>query len=415
VQRFVVLGCNHSSASLDEIASARVAADAQSVLLAELRDRLEAQELVYLETCHRTEWYLAYEGEMCPGRLTLALSTLLPSLGEGRSRLPEVERCVALQGEKAARHLFRVASALDALMIGETQVLGQVKEAYRNASAAGLSGPQLRMLFEQAFRTAKRIRTETALSRRPVSLVSLAAKRMKSQMRRAPGPVAILGAGSMASMSAELVRKIDPGRAIVIFNRSLERAESLARTFGAKAARLADFPAKEEDGFAAVITATRADRPLITRAEAESLAPALLLDLSLPPNVAPECAQVPGVTVIGQEELAEEAQENRAARADEIDRAEAILDEQLEELAYEVVETFLSPVARSLVEAFREVARGELERFCSDVNVAHNGELDEAVERLSKRLLRVPMRGLREVAWLHSPEVLSTFLAAVER
>jgi glutamyl-tRNA reductase len=410
----VVLGCNHSAANLDEIASARVPADGGSELLRRLRDQLEAQELVDLETCHRTEWYLVYEGDMCPGRLTFALSTLLPRLTGGRSRLPAVEKCIALQGERAARHLFRVASALDALMIGETQVLGQVKEALRKASDAGLSGPQLRMLFEQAFRTAKKIRTETALSHRPVSLVSLAARRLKSQLRRSLAPVAILGAGDMALLAAELVRKIDPKRSIVFFNRTLGRAQAASKTFGARAARLTDFPGNRE-AFAAVIAATSAEHPLVHRAEAEALAPTLLLDLSLPPNVASDCTQVPGVTVIGQEDLAQEAEENRATRAKEIARAEAILDEQLQGLAYEVMETFLSPVARSLVEAFREVARGEFERFCSEIKVSHNGELDDAVERLSKRLLRVPMRGLREVAWLHSPDVLATFLSAVER
>jgi len=412
MRRFVVLGCNHSAAGLDEIAAMRIPEPSRAATLREIRTRLGAQELVYLETCHRTELYLCYQGENCPGRLTMALAALLPELTHGRSQLPEIDRCLALQGEKAARHLFRVAAGLDALMVGESQVLGQVKEAFRVASEDGLAGPLLQTLFEQAFRTAKRVRTETSLSRRPVSLVSLAERRLRARLENDPAPVAVLGAGEMARVAVEQIRKLDPSRDVVVYNRGEERGRRLADACGAEYRPLADFA--EAPHVAAVVAATSAGEPVVSVADARRLAPCLLLDLSLPANIVPACRSVAGVELADQHELAAEAEANRAARAEEIERAEAILEEQLRGLAYEMIERYLSPVARHLMAAFREAARGEMERLCRAAGTDGNGHLEQALDRLSQRLVRVPMKGLREVACLHSPEVLDTFLAAVD-
>lgn len=404
MHRFVVLGCTHATTSPTEVASARVPRS----LLRPIQDALGATELVYLETCHRTEWYLTYEGELCPGRLVMALARLLPTLTHGNAHLPPPESCLALRGRDAARHLFRVAAALDSLALGETQVLGQVKEAFRQATREGLAGPLLHTLFEQSFRVAKRIRTETSLSRGAVSLVSLATGHLRRILAADRRGVAILGAGEMAERSAELVRKLSSETEIVVFNRSPERANELARRVGGVGRPLTDFPGHGR--FAVVIAATSAADPLITATTAAALAPVAILDLGLPANATPDCGQLPGVQLIDQVSLGATAQANHAARRADLERAEAMIEEQLEELSQEVVEHQLSPVARSLVAAFAEASRREL----ATTGLPEH-ELDAAVERLSQRLVRVPLRGLREVASHHSPAVLTTFLEAVKR
>ncbi len=404
MQQFVVVGCTHTTASPAEIAAARV----PHTLLGKLRDELGASELVYLETCHRTEWYLVYEGELCPGRLAMALARSLATLTEGASRLPPPERCLALRGADAVRHLFRVAAALEALMLGETQVLGQVRKAFRHAVEAGLAGPLLHTLFEQSFRVAKRIRTETSLSRGPVSLVSLAASRLKDLLASDPRPVAVLGAGEMAARGALLVRELSPQAEIIIFNRSPERAAALAQRVGGTSQPLAHFPADRT--FAVVVAATSATHPIVGGATLAALAPVAVLDLGLPANLAPDCHGIAGVEIIDQPALGAEAEANRTARRAEVARAEAMVEEQLAELAQEMLDHQLSPVARSLVEAFAAVSRREL----ASAGLGED-QLDAAVERLSQRLVRLPLRALREVAWHHSPAVLTTFLDAVKR
>ncbi len=404
MQRFVVVGCTHTTASPAEIAAARV----PHSLLPTLRDELAASELVYLETCHRTEWYLAYEGDLCPGRLVMALGRSLPALTDGASRLPPPERCLALRGVDAVRHLFRVAGALEALMLGESQVLGQVKEAFRHAAQARLAGPLLHTLFQQSFRVAKRIRTETSLSRGAVSLVSLAASRLQELLASDHRPVAVLGAGEMATRGALLVRKLSPSTEIVIFNRSSERAAALAQRVGGSSQALGHFPG--DRSFAAVIAATSAPHPIVSGATLAALAPVTVLDLGLPANLAPDCRGLAGVEIIDQPALGAVAQANRTARSAEVARAEAMIEAQLAELAQELLDHQLSPVARRLVEAFAAVSRREL----ASVGLGEE-QLDAAVERLSQRLVRLPLRGLREVAWHHSPAVLATFLDAVKR
>lgn len=404
MHRFVVVGCTHTTASPAEIAGAR----APRTLLGSIRDTLGARELVYLETCHRTEWYVAYDGELCPGRMVMSLARTLPAMTDGAARLPSADNCLALRGVDAARHLCHVAGALDSLMLGETQVLGQVKEAFRHAVKAGLAGPLLHTLFEQSFKVAKRIRTETSLSRGAVSLVSLAALHLKDLLASDRRPVAVLGAGEMAARSALLVRKLSPDTEIVVFNRSPERAAALARQVGGSSEPLASFPAGRR--FAAVIAATSARQPILTGATLGTLAPVAVLDLALPANLAQDCRALTGVEIIDQPALCAAATANRAARSADIDSAEAMVEEQLVELSQELVEHQLSPVARSLVEAFAEASRRELASAGLGAD-----ELDAAVERLSQRLVRVPLRGLREVACHHSPAVLETFLDAVKR
>ncbi len=414
MRRYVVIGCNQADAGPEEVGRAQIPAEAVAEVLPGLKADLGAQELVYLATCHRTEFYLAYDGPLCPGRLLLALASALPRRTGGKASLPALEKCLAEHEQNASRHLFRVAAALNSLMPGDNQILGQVKEAFRVASDVGAAGPHLSALFTQAFRAAKRVRTETGLSRHPVSLLSLAERRLGKRMAAAGGPVAVVGAGSMAALAVELVRKLDPARAIVVFNRGRERGEALAPRSGG-AYRPLDALAAADDRFAAVITAASLPAPLIGPELAARLAPALLLDLGMPPNVAPGCGGVAGIEHVDQVALRLEAESNRTARHAEIAQAEAIVEEQLRELAYEVMEVELSPVARHLVAAFRELARSEMTRMVDGRQDVPPERLDEAVDRLSQRLVRVPLRGLREVAWQHSPDVLNTFLTAVEK
>jgi glutamyl-tRNA reductase len=414
MRRYVIIGCNQTGAGPEEVGRAQIPADAVAGALPGLKAELGAQELVYLATCHRTEFYLAYDGPLCPGRLLMALSSALPRLTGGTSSLPALEKCLAEHEQNASRHLFRVTAALDSLMPGDNQILGQVKGAFRLASDLGVAGSRLSALFTQAFRAAKRVRTETGLSRHPVSLLSLAERRLGRRLAAAAGPVAVVGAGSMAGLAVELVRKLDPARGIVVFNRGRDRGEALAARCGGTFRPLESLRASG-DGFAAVITAASSPVPLIDPGLAALLAPTFLLDLGMPPNLAPGCGRADGIEHVDQVALRLEAETNRSARHAEIAQAEAIIEEQLRELAYEVMEVELSPVARHLVAAFRELARNEMTRMMDGGYDVPPERLDEAVDRLSQRLVRVPLRGLREVAWQHSPDVLSIFLAAVEK
>ena len=414
MRHYVAIGCNHSTAAPTDVGRAQPAPGTLTELLPRVRDRLGVQEMVYLATCHRAEWYLVYEGEQCPGRLLMSLGVALPQLTGGVTTLPDHDKCFALGGRDAARHLFRVGCALESLMVGDNQILGQVKEAFRRSSVLGLTGPLTTALFTQAVRAAKRVRTETSLSRGAVSLVSLAERRLQSRLAAAPGAVAVVGAGKTASLAAGLVRSLDANRPIVVFNRTRERGEALAARVAAEFRPL-DALGSNGDRFAAVIFGASAPQPLLRPDRATHLAPTLLVDLGMPPAIDPACDGVPGIERVDQRALRLVAEANRSARNAEISRAEAMVEDQLRELAYEQMEVELSPVAHRLLADFREVLRREFEKVAEGEPATRAAELDAAVERVCRRLVRVPLRGLREVAWQHSSEVLSTFLEAVQR
>ncbi|MGC8915567.1 MAG: glutamyl-tRNA reductase [Thermoanaerobaculum sp.] len=407
------LGTNHRLASLPEVARARIPEHLLPEVLKAIAEKLPATELVYLATCHRTEFYVVHEGDLCPGRLTQALRTALEELTGQAATLPPASRCLLLQGAEAAHHLFRVSAALDSLMLGESQILGQVKEAFRQAAEAGLARAKMHTLFGQAFRAAKRVRTETRLAQGPTSLVSLATRIIRDRLAEDPRPVAIVGAGEMAEAAAKLVRKLDGTRALVVFNRSRERGEALANRVGASFRPLAALFEMQKE-FSIVLLAVAADKPIFTEAMARDLAPVLVVDLGLPANAEPGCADVAGVTLVNQHALRAESEANRQARAAEVAKAEAIIREQLDELSSELLEHSLSPVAKALRQVFYQSVRWELQQVFSNGHGTLPPEfLDELAERLAQRLVRAPMKGLREIAFAHSPQALETFIQAV--
>ncbi|GBC79032.1 Glutamyl-tRNA reductase [bacterium HR09] len=407
------LGTNHRLATPEEVAQARIPEHLLPDALHAIAQRLNASELVYLATCHRTEFYVVHEGDLCPGRLTQALRQALAELTGGVASLPESSRCLLLQGASVAQHLFRVSAALDSLMLGESQILGQVKEAFRQSAQAGLAKAKLHTLFGQAFRAAKRVRTETRLSQGATSLVSLARNIIRERLSQDSRPVAIVGAGEMAAAAGSLVRKLDGTRDIVIFNRSRERGQALAQQLGASFQPLSNL-FEASNGFSVVVLAVASEEPVLSQAVAARLAPALIVDLGLPANAAPECAALPGITLVNQTTLHAESEANRQARAAEVARAEAIIREQLEELGQELLEHNLAPVAKALRQAFYQSARCELQQAFSNGHGTLPQEfLDELAERLAQRLVRTPMKGLREVAFTHSLQALDTFLSAV--
>lgn len=407
------LGTNHRLASLPEVAQARIPEHLLPQGLHAVAERLQARELVYLATCHRTEFYVVHEGDLCPGRLTQALRAALAELTGGTASLPETPRCLLLQGAPVAQHLFRVSAALDSLMLGESQILGQVKEAFRRAAAAGLARAKMHTLFGQAFRAAKRVRTETRLSQGATSLVSLARNVIKERLAGDARPVAVVGAGEMAQAAVSLVRKLDPSRGLVIFNRSAERGEALAQQTGGVFQPLVALAGSRNE-FSVVVLAVASDAPVLAAETAARLAPVLVVDLGLPANAAPECAGMPGVTLVNQTTLQAESEANRQARAAEVAKAETIIRQQLDELALELLEHNLSPVAQTLRQVFYQSARWELQQaFSNGHGTLPPDFLDELAERLAQKLVRTPMKGLRHVAFAHSPRALETFLSAL--
>jgi len=421
LDRIGIVGTSYRTTHIDELAAAALPADFEHGQLVELARLAGFSELVYLGTCNRVEFYFRGETRIHTNPLLFHLRRSLADLTDGSTQLPEDDRLYVHFGPAAVRHLFRVTSALDSMMVGEAQIAGQAKEAHERAHNINLLGGILDQTFHEAFHLAKRIRTETELTRRPVSLVTLVERRLHDHLEKSSAPVLILGAGEMASQALRLIRNTDSGRRVLIANRTPERARELADGDPNTEALFMDATLANPPGVGLVVAATSSDEIMLTRAQVKSLRsqlddgePLLLVDLAMPPNLDPASRTIAGVELHGIEEMREEAETNRQLRLAEMDRCERMVDHQIETLRRHLLDRALSPAAQSLHQSFQEVADRAV-RHSLGKDLAHLEAKDrKAVERLARglvrRLVQVPVRGLKGAAWHHSSAVIDGFI-----
>ena len=425
MDRIGVVGTSYRTTSVDTLAAAALPVGFPHDAMAELARMSGFTELVYLGTCNRVEFYFRGDRRYHSKELLFHLRRSLADLTDGSCQMPEDDALYVHFGAAAVRHLFRVTSALDSMMVGEAQITGQAKEAHEVAHEAGLLGGILDQTFHEAFHLAKRIRTETELARRPVSLVTLVERRLHEHLSSSSTPALILGAGEMAQQALRLIRTGDPHRRVLVANRTADKAEKLVADDPAAGSLELQSVLDDPPRVGLVVAATSAPEILVTRELVTQVRNAvpddeelLLVDLAMPPNVDPRANSLRGVTVHGIEEMRDEAERNRERRMEEMDRCESLVEHQLTILRRRVLDRELSPAARSLHRSFREMADRALSHSLSK-DLAHLGDEDrKALERLTnglvKRLVQVPLRGLKGAAWNHSAAVIDGFIRGLD-
>jgi glutamyl-tRNA reductase len=357
-------------------------------------------ELVILSTCNRIELY-AVSPRFEPDDLGLLLSEMRGVPTEEFT--PHLYHYV---DEDAIRHLLRVASGLDSLVLGEPQILGQVTSAFELARGAGSSGPLLSRLFQHAIHAGKRARTETHIARNPASVSSLAASLVeKSVCNLTRAQIVILGAGEMAELAVEALRKRGAAKVLVL-NRTLERAEALAKRWQAEAST---FEYLDEALSAADVLVSFTGAPhtiinpgMVARIMDERLSrPLVMIDIAVPRDIDPGCNQLPGVTVHDMDSLHARLEHSLAEREAEVPQVEAILDEE----AVKFLEFFKSldmlPLIADLrqqAEAIRQTELDKTLRRLPDLNEAERARIEALTQALVKKLLDAPTNRLRAQA-----------------
>jgi glutamyl-tRNA reductase len=420
-----VVGTSYRTASVEALAEATLPSDFQPRHFNELAHLAGFSEFVYLGTCNRVEFYFRGDNRIHTNPLLFHLRRSLADLTDGACQLPDDDHLYVHFGTSAVRHLFRVTSALDSMMVGEAQITGQAKDAHETFHELGLLGGILDQTFHEAFHVAKRVRTETELTRRPVSLVTLVERILQEYLGDSSEPVLILGAGEMCRQTLRLIRTADRDRRVVVANRTPEHADSVVNDDPAADALPLESVLLEPPRVGAVVAATAADRPILgddcvreMRSGLPSSESLLLVDLAMPPNIDPTAAQIEGVALHGIEEMRSEAEHNRQLRLAEIDRCESMVEHQLLILRRRMLDRALSPVAKDLHRSFDEMAHRALQHALTK-DLSHLGEGDrQAVEKmvqgLTRRLIQVPLRGLKGAAWNHSSAVISNFIRGLE-
>ena len=325
------LGINHHTAPLDLRGRFAFAIDQIAPTLHGLRQSLSSAtrhpevETAILSTCNRTEIYCAADAP--------ALDHTLGWLARSGGVSEEVLRSHSyiLESGSVARHAFRVASGLDSMVLGETQILGQMKNAVRAAEEAGALGSTLNQLFQRSFAVAKEVRTSTEIGEHSISMAA-AAVRLAGQLFEDLSQIRILfvGAGEMIELATTHFAAKTPEQ-ITIANRTMERGESLASRFGANVMRLADIPDHLHE-YDAIISCTASSLPIIGLGAVESALkkrkhrPMFMVDLAVPRDIEPEIKNLRDVYLYTVDDLATVVKTAQANRQATVAQAEAIID-----------------------------------------------------------------------------------------
>ncbi len=398
----VVLGVNHKSAPLDVIERVTISDESLPKSLHGLVSRDHVRETVVLSTCNRTEVYVV--AEKFHGAFADVSDFFCEISG---LTVEELQPHFYSQHDDAAvSHLFEVASGLDSAVLGETEILGQVRDAWEKARSESTSRTSLNLLFRHALEVGKRARTETSISKSTASVSHAAVEMATDILGTISGrKVLVIGAGDMGAGIARALANAG-SQSVTVMNRSRERAEQLAQSVGAVVSHIDDLQnaIREAD---VVLTCTGAGDAIISvedvrRARGENHnSPLLIVDIAVPRDVEHEVGELPGVTLRDLHDLRDWAQAGIEARQQEAEEVRRIVGEEVERFGQEVKARQAAPLVAELHERAETIRRSEIERYASRLS-GLTPEQREAVDALSKavvaKLLHSPSMQLKHSA-----------------
>lgn len=401
----IALGLNHTTAPLDLRGRFAFAPDQLPPALRGFRERLQRAmpEAALVSTCNRTELYVAAKPQQAVELVRPALDWLAEQGGVTGSHLQD--HTYVREDHEAARHAFRVASGLDSMVLGEPQILGQMKEAVRQAGEAGTLGSTLHQLFQRSFSVAKEVRSATEIGAHSVSMAA-ASVRLAAQLFEDLKDVRVLfvGAGEMIDLVATHFAARSP-KSMAVANRTLERGESLASRFGASALRLSDLPSRLHE-FDAVISCTASSLPIIGLGAVERALkarrhrPMFMVDLAVPRDIEPEVSQLPDVYLYTVDDLSELVQTAGERRKAAVQQAEVIIDAGVLSFSHWMDQRAAVPLIQALhqqADLWRDVEMQRARKM-----LARGEPIDAVMEALSHGLTQKMLHGT--LAELHSVE-----------
>ena len=396
--RLFAVGISHRTAPVELRECLDFSRRGLDAALAALGARNLAREAVVLSTCNRAEIYAAAASDAAVdscGRFIaeyngLPWDTIAPHV-------------VTYRGSRAADHLFRVAAGLDSLVVGEPQILGQVKSAYAAATGLKTTGALTNRLFTSAFTVGKRVRSETRLGEGAVSVSYAAIALAKKIFGELKGlNVLILGAGEMAKLTGVHL-KSQHVKQLTIASRTLQSAETLARHLGGQAVPWASM-SEALSSADIVVTATGSSEPVLTRARVEEVMrsrrarPLFVIDIAVPRDVEPAVGRLDQVFLYDIDDLQAIVQENLSRRATEIERAEAIVREEVDRFGGWMQSREVLPTVIALRERFDAIRQAELKRLESKLaplSPEARARVDEVTHLIVEKLLLTPTEQLK--------------------
>jgi glutamyl-tRNA reductase len=407
----IALGINHRTAPVELRERVAITGERIAVALHDLAALPSVSEAAILSTCNRTELYCDLQDNH------------VEALGEWLAHFHALDPAqirpylYSFPGADAVRHLLRVAGGLDSMILGEPQILGQMKEAYQNANDAGTLDAALKRLFQHTFAVAKQIRTDTAIGESPVSVAFAAVSLAKQIFSDFEHHTALLiGAGETIELTARHLHEQHLGR-MIIANRTLERAHQLAAQFNGYGISLEEIPAHLAEADI-IISATGGNRTILTRAMVKPALkrrkhrPVFIVDIAVPRDIDPEVARFEDIYLYTVDDLQEVIQENLRSRQDAARQAEEIIDVQVERF----MAWLRAKDAGSSIRSYRERAEQQRDEVLAKArHMLANGRdphdvLEFLANTLTNKLTHIPSVQLRQAAETGDMALLQTAL-----
>ena len=403
MELFKTIAFTHKTTELKDIGRLHIQDDVLEARLSHLKSELELEELLYVSTCNRVEFLMVSNQELDEVFRTKFFAAFNPEWNPSDIEWA-TNHSRTFEGEKALQHLYYVSSSIDSLVVGEREIITQVREAYEKCQKVGLTGDRLRLLVRSAIETAKLIYTQTQIAQNPVSVVSLAYRKMREVELDHPPHIVMIGAGQTNQTMAQYLKKA-PFAKVTVFNRTLEKAQELAKSLKGNALPLSELNNFNEP-FDILISCTGATQPIINnrlyrQLIGNDLSKKVIVDLAVPSDIEQEVLRKNHVHYIGIENLKDEARKNLEQRQKELEVCKRLIAEKINEFEHLLrerkVELSMKEIPQIVKDirdrAVNQVFNKELEAL----DPKSREVLEKMMEYMEKKYISVPMKMAKEI------------------
>lgn len=403
MRQFKVIALTHRTLGLDLVGKFHVEPEHQAARFSPSFGLFDIREFLFLSTCNRVEFFFRSTQTLDRQFITSFLSHYYPHIGPEELE-KAVENARTYEGRDAIRHIFHVTSSLDSLVIGEREIITQVRAAYERAHQHGLTGDFIRIAIQKAIETAKQIYTETDIATKPVSIVNLAYRKLLDRHLGAQNSVLFIGAGQTVEAFAGNLKEFN-FRSLKVFNRTREKARSLASALNGSGYGLDELVGEAGD-FDILVTCTGADHAIIdlatySKLQQRSPGKKTIVDLAIPGDIDPEVLRKFEVDYISIEDLKEEARLNLKEREKAIFHCEALVEERLGEFEEAFRTRKLELAMNSIPRLMKEIKSTALEKTFSKELQQMDDEsretLNKILDYLERKYISLPMKMAKQV------------------
>ena len=400
---FKVIAFSHRKTPLEQVGRYHIEPDFRKSRLDNLKYEVNISELLYLSTCNRVEFILLTDEELNNPYLSRFFKAFAPQWDANEIQLA-IDQSQVLSGDEAIRHVFQVAASLDSLVVGEREIITQVRSAFETSVKDKLSGDSIRLLIRKVIESSKEVFTSTPISRNPVSVVSLAYRQLRSLNVKKVARFIIVGAGQTNTNLCKYLYK-HGFRNFVVFNRSIENGQILAQNIGGVAFPLSSLNTYDK-GFDVLVSCTSSADYLIDTTLYKQLLQSdndskIVIDLAIPNDVDPHIFKEFDVRPILVESLKQMAEENRAFRLAALVQCEEIIDKHFDEFRHmfreRLVERAMKDIPQKVKEIRDHATNHVFARELEEMDDTSRQVLEKMLTYFEKKYISVPMKMAKEI------------------